>query len=65
MLKLAVANDMVAPTVNITNPQNGELLNGPVPITVKAGDRNRIAKVSLSINGQEVAVAYGTSLSFV
>jgi subtilisin family serine protease len=64
-VNLAVAKEVVAPTVNIINPTNGELLNGPVPITVKASDRARVAKVSLSINGQEVAVTYGTSLSFV
>jgi len=64
-INLAIAHDAVAPTVNITHPTNGEILNGPVPITVKAADRSRVAKVSLSINGQEVAVAYGTSLSFV
>ena len=51
--------------VNISNPQNGELITGPVPIKVVASDSKRIAKVSLSINGQEVAVAYGTTLSYL
>jgi subtilisin family serine protease len=64
-VNLAVSHDVVTPTVNITYPANGEQLSGAVPITVKAGDGNRVAKVSLSINGQEVAVAYGTSLRFV
>ena len=64
-LVLAVSNDAVTPTVNITSPQNGTLVSGPVPITVRASDSNRVARLSLSINGQEVAVAYGTSLSYV
>lgn len=64
-LVLAVSNDAVTPTVNITSPQNGTLVSGAVPITVRASDSNRVARLSLFINGQEVAVAYGTSLSYV
>ena len=64
-ITLAVANDTSTPTVNISNPQNGELVAGPIPIKVTASDSKRIAKVSLSINGQEVAVAYGTTLSYL
>lgn len=64
-LVLAVSNDAVTPTVNITSPQNGTVVSGPVPITVRASDSNRVARLSLFINGQEVAVAYGTSLSYV
>jgi thermitase len=65
ILTLAVSNPAVAPMVNITNPQNGVLVTGPVPIKVTASDSNRIAKLSLFINGQEVAVGYGTSLSYL
>ena len=64
-ITVAVANDTSTPTVNISNPQNGELVAGPIPINVTASDSKRIAKVSLSINGQEVAVAYGTTLSYL
>ncbi len=64
-ITLAVAKDSSTATVNISNPQNGELVAGPIPIKVTAGDSKRIAKVSLSINGQEVAVAYGTTLSYL
>jgi len=64
-LVLAVSNVSTTPTVNITSPQNGAVVSGPVPITVRATDANRVARLSLFINGQEVAVAYGTSLSYL
>jgi hypothetical protein len=59
----AVATDV--PTIRFATPHHGDRLSGPVPIEVSATDRERITRLSLSINGREVAVSQGNSLSFL
>ena len=48
----------------ISNPANGSQVNGTVNVSVVAADNDRVAKISLSIDGRQVAVSYGSSLSF-
>lgn len=61
---VTVANDTQPPTVTITNPANGSVVSGTVMIAVAATDDARVEKISLSINGKEVALSYGSSLSY-
>jgi len=43
--------------VLITNPANGSTVGGEVAITVTADDNVKVSRLSLSIDGKEVAVA--------
>ena len=61
---VTVANDTTAPKVTITNPAYGSVVSGTVSINVAATDNQRVAKIVLSIDGQQVAVTYGASLSY-
>jgi hypothetical protein len=61
---VTVGNDSVAPTVTISNPQSGAMISGATTIAASATDDKRVAKVSLTINGKEVALSYGSSLSY-
>lgn len=61
---VTVANDTTAPTVAFSNPTGGSTVSGTVPVSVSATDNSKVTKISLTIDGREVAVAYGSSLSF-
>jgi subtilisin family serine protease len=61
---VTVTNDVTRPVVTITNPKAGSTVSGTVSVTVAATDDNKVAKVSLNIDGKEVAIAYGASLSY-
>lgn len=61
---VAVANDNILPIVSITNPADGSTVSGTVPISVAAADNQGVAKITLMIDGQEVAVSYSSSLSY-
>jgi hypothetical protein len=39
-------------------------VSGSVPISVSASDNVKVSKISLTIDGKEVAVSYGSSLSY-
>lgn len=61
---LTVTNDTQPPTVAILNPASGSTVSGTVPVNVSATDDKQVAKIVLTIDGKEVAVAYGASLSY-
>ncbi len=61
---VTVANDITPPTVQILSPANGSTLTGTVQVSVTARDDKKVAKISLQIDGREVAVTYGDSLSY-
>jgi hypothetical protein len=61
---LNVANDLNAPSVSITNPRAGATITGPTTVGASATDDNKVTKISLSINGKEVALSYGSSLNY-
>lgn len=63
-VSVTVANDTVAPTVSFSSPANGATVSGTVNVSVSATDDKKVAKISLAIDGKEVAVAYGSSLSY-
>ncbi len=43
--------DVTAPTVSITSPASGSSVSGTVNITVNASDNNKVASVSLNVDG--------------
>jgi len=55
-VSVTVANDTVAPTVTISSPINGSTVGSQVAISVSATDNVKVAKLSLLIDGKEVAV---------
>jgi hypothetical protein len=61
---VTVANDTVAPTVSITNPAAGSTVSGTVAVSISATDNQKVSKISLTIDGKEVAVSYGSTLSY-
>lgn len=62
---VTVANDTVAPTVSITNPANGSTVDSQIAIAVAATDNVKVSKLSLIIDGKEVAVVLNSgSLSY-
>jgi subtilisin family serine protease len=61
---VTVANDVTPPVVTINNPKAGSTVTGTVSVSVTATDDKKVAKISLTIDGREVAVAYGGSLNY-
>src|SRR5215471_17665427 len=61
---VTVANNTVAPTVTISNPASGATVSGSVAISVSATDPTQVSQISLTIDGQQVAVSYGSTLSY-
>jgi subtilisin family serine protease len=62
---VTVGNDSAAPTIGSFNLTDGmSLSGGRQTIKVSATDNQSVAKISLSIDGKEVAAAYGGSLRY-
>jgi hypothetical protein len=57
-------NDATAPTISSFNLTSGMTVSPRQTISVSATDNQSVAKISLEIDGKEVAVAYGGSLSY-
>lgn len=63
-VSLSVSNDKQAPTVSILSPSSGSTVSGTITVSVSAMDNEKVASVTLNIDGKDVAVSYGTSLRF-
>jgi hypothetical protein len=63
-IALTVANDAEPPSVSITAPSNGAVVSSSTTISVTATDNQRVSKISLTIDGKELAIAYGSSLTY-
>jgi thermitase len=63
-VSVTVANDTIPPTVTIASPVSGAVVSGSVAISVSATDNNKVSQISLSIDGQQVALSYGSTLSY-
>lgn len=62
---VTVGNDSAAPSIGSFNLTDGmSLSGGKQTIKVSATDNQSVAKISLVIDGKEVAVAYGNALSY-
>ena len=56
--------DTTRPTVSITNPANGSAVSGTVSVNVSAADNQKVAKITLTIDGKQVAVSSSSSLAY-
>ena len=56
--------DVIPPTVDITSPGDGATVSGTVTVRVSAGDDVEVARIVLLIDGSEVDVVYGSSLTY-
>jgi subtilisin family serine protease len=63
-VSVTVANDKVPPVAQILSPAPGATVTGTVNISASATDNQRVAKITMTIDGREVAVAYGSSISY-
>lgn len=63
-VSLSVSNDKTPPTVSILSPSSGSTVSGTVTVSVSAIDDVKVAKVSLTIDGKQVATAAGSSLKY-
>lgn len=62
---VTLGNDSTAPTISKLNvTDNMRVSRNRQSIKISATDNQSVAKISLSIDGKEVAVAYGGSLSY-
>lgn len=63
-VQVTVANDTIAPKATITSPASGAVVSGTVNVSGSGSDNKAVTKMSLLINGKEVAVSYGSTLSY-
>lgn len=63
-VSVIVANDTIPPTATISNPVSGVRATGTLSVNVSAEDNKKVARITLLIDGKEVAVSYGTSLAY-
>ena len=63
-VSVSIGNDATAPIVNSINLTDGMKVSSRQAIKVSATDNQGVAKISLTIDGKEVAVTYGSSLSY-
>jgi hypothetical protein len=64
-VSVSIGNDSTAPTVSSFNLTDGMTVSPTKQtISVSATDNQSIAKISLVIDGKEVAISYGGSLSY-
>jgi hypothetical protein len=63
-VSVTVSNDKVAPTVSILSPSSGSSVSGTVTVSVSAMDDQKVAKVTLTIDGKLVATSSSTSLKY-
>lgn len=62
---VSVGNDTVAPVISSFSLADGMTVSpSKQPISAAATDNKSVAKISLTIDGKEVAIAYGASISY-
>jgi Big-like domain-containing protein len=63
-ITVTVANDTTPPKVTIGSPLNGAVVSGSVVISASATDNNKVSQITLTIDGKQVALSYGSTLSY-
>lgn len=63
-VSVTLGNDATVPVISSFNLTDGMTVSAKQTIKVSATDNQSVAKISLLIDGKEVAVAYGGSLSY-
>lgn len=62
---VTIANDTIAPLISSSNLTEGmKISRSSQAVSALATDNKSVAKISLTINGKEVAIASGSSLSY-
>jgi thermitase len=61
---VSIGNDSTAPTIGSFSLTDGMTVSSRQTIKVSASDNQSVASISLVIDGKEVAIAYGSSLSY-
>lgn len=61
---VTTGNDSTAPTIASFSLTDGMKVSGKEVVKVSASDNQKVAKISLVIDGKEVATAFGGSLSY-
>lgn len=61
---VTTGNDSTAPTIASFSLTDGMKVSGKQVVKVSASDNQKVAKISLVIDGKEVATAFGGSLSY-
>jgi thermitase len=63
-VSVTIGSDTVAPVISSFNLVDGMTVSNKQTVQVTATDNQSVAKIALSIDGNQVAVAYGSSLSY-
>lgn len=63
-VSVTIGSDTVAPVISSFNLTDGMTVSNKQTVRVSATDNQSVAKIILSIDGKQVAVAYGNSLSY-
>src|SRR5262249_26525916 len=63
-ITVTVANNTNAPKVTIASPLNGAVVSGNAAISVSATDSTTVSQITLMIDGKQVAVSSGSTLSY-
>jgi len=62
---VTIGNDTIAPVIGSLTPANGVTVSpSKQTISASASDNQKVAKISLTIDGKEVSIAYGGSVSY-
>jgi len=62
---VTVANDTVAPVISSLSLTEGMTVSpSKQAVSASATDNQKVAKISLTIDGKEIAIAYGSSISY-
>jgi thermitase len=64
-VSVSLANDTIAPVISSLNLTDGMTISpSKQAVSASATDNQKVAKISLTIDGKEVAIAYGSSISY-
>ena len=63
-VSVTLGNDAVAPTISGLNLTDGMTVSSNQPISASASDNQTVAKMSLYIDGREVATTTGSSIAY-
>ena len=63
-VSVTIGSDTVTPVISSFNLVDGMTVSNKQSVNVTATDNQTVAKIVLSIDGKQVATAYGSSLSY-
>jgi subtilisin family serine protease len=63
-VSVTVSNDTTPPVIVSVNPADGATVSGKKTVSASATDNQSVAKTSLTLDGKEVAIAYGSAVSY-